>query len=705
MRRCKRRGCRHVVGQDRRSDAQYCSEKCQKAAAQYRRRQRRKTTAETNPDTSSYATNPKHIHTREDAIREIERLGYDDMFFNGEITQAEIARLLDKSESVVKRAFDEIRVRRHHRQEAEGWEMTEGMRTALALDLEQPDPRDEEACWAWAVAAAFRFLWWERALWVAENGRPWIRKEFHVNWVIEFMFAFATGGYLQILAPPRHGKSEVFTHLVVWFICRNPNIRVLWVGPNDDLVEERVLKMEEQLTDERLVRLVLPPGQSFEPPKRGSGSVWGKTKFKVACRRKGITGNTVTGIGLLSKMVSRNADMIVCDDPEDDTTTATPAIRKKGRHRYGTQLDSRKEEHTPFCTIGSRQHHEDLYSYNLQDPSYRHVIEDAHCIQADHDKSTGEGPDCLKDPDDLEAHTDCVLFPQVRSYRWLRRKQTGADARSDDEDESFTYDMVYRNKTKPAGQVFYTRELMEPSRNMYRTIGLEGIPSQGRRLIAGLDPGATKNQAAFLWAVTPIEGREVAVNVGELGHVQTEEWRYRRWMVDLENQVGGGTNKALELMEAWRELYGLLHWVIEDNALQQGFLTDAGIMKWKRRYGATIEGSTTQGANKYNPSYGIGAMSRLWRADLVDLPFGDEESRTKTGLYIGQCIKFVDDVESERRRKKDVHMASWFPDSRIRRWEREVQVEQSRVKAVASDYPASYSGINSFTAGMNRSPW
>ena len=48
------------------------------------------------------------------------------------------------------------------------------------------------------------------------------------------------GGNLMILSPPRHGKTELLIHFAIWQICRNPNVRIMWVGGNEDIAKNAV---------------------------------------------------------------------------------------------------------------------------------------------------------------------------------------------------------------------------------------------------------------------------------------------------------------------------------------------------------------------------------------------------------------------------------------------------------------------------------
>ena len=55
-------------------------------------------------------------------------------------------------------------------------------------------------------------------------------------------------------------------------------------------------------------------------------------------------------------------------------------------------------------------------------------------------------------------------------------------------------------------------------------------------------------------------------------------------MIDMENSLGGGIPKALEIMQKWFTKYNLAHWVIEENGFQRAIRQDKSI----REFAATI---------------------------------------------------------------------------------------------------------------------
>jgi hypothetical protein len=77
-----------------------------------------------------------------------------------------------------------------------------------------------------------------------------------------------------LLAPPRHGKSDLAAHVIIWLICRNPDIRILWCGGKLDISKLTVKFVKLELeANEKLIELYGP----FE----NEGS-WSESSFVVA---------------------------------------------------------------------------------------------------------------------------------------------------------------------------------------------------------------------------------------------------------------------------------------------------------------------------------------------------------------------------------------------------------------------------------------
>ena len=494
-----------------------------------------------------------------------------------------------------------------------------------------------------------------------ETGDLYETADFHENWINHIVDAIQNGKQQMILSPPRHGKTDLLTHFAVWQICKNPNIRIMWVGGNEDIAKNAVGSVLDHLENNELLNEEINgPGVKFQPKIR-SGKSWSSSQFTVGTRTvTGIKSPTMVAVGKGGKILSRDCDIIIADDIEDHGTTIQPSAREQTRQWWTTTLSSRKEEHTAVVVIGSRQHPEDLYNFLLENPEFETIVEEAHSTE------------CVLPETEIELHQDCMLWATKRTYKWLMSQKNNADTTGG----RAIFEMVYLNKAFVDGITMFNSEDIDQCRDINRRIG--HIPA-GTHLIAGLDPASTGFQACVLWAANP--------DTGEL------------FLVDIENEEGGGVIQARKSIKNWYDKYGLAHWVIEENGFQRAIRQDTELKEYCARFGIYLEGHQTQ-KNKFDPIYGVGSMQQLFEQKLINLPYGDTESETKSNIYRRQLIYFssaASKASKAKSYKSDVVMASWFPLKVIRRLGKE------RLAEVGLDYKPSFGEWN--LSDMNESPW
>ena len=494
-----------------------------------------------------------------------------------------------------------------------------------------------------------------------ETGDLYETADFHEKWINSIVDAIENGKQQMILSPPRHGKTDLLTHFAVWQICQNPNIRIMWVGGNEDIAKNAVGAVLDHLENNELLNEEINgPGQKFQPKIR-SGKSWSSGQFTIGTRTiTGIKSPTMVAVGKGGKILSRDCDLIIADDIEDHGTTIQPSAREQTRQWWTTTLSSRKEEHTAVVVIGSRQHPEDLYNFLLENPEFETIVEEAHSTE------------CVLPETEIQHHNDCMLWPSKRTYKWLVSQKNNADTTGG----RAIFEMVYLNKAFVEGITMFNTEDIDQCRDVNRRIG--HIPSS-THLIAGLDPAATGFQACVLWAANSETGK--------------------LYLVDIENEQGGGVIQAKKSIQKWYEKYGLAHWVIEENGFQKAIRQDRDIKDYCSRFGIYLEGHQTQ-KNKYDPIYGVGSMQQMFEQKLINLPYGDTESETKSNIYRRQLIYFssaASKASKARNYKSDVVMASWFPLKVIRRLGKE------RLAEVGLDYKPSFGEWN--VSNMNESPW
>jgi len=481
-----------------------------------------------------------------------------------------------------------------------------------------------------------------------ETGEAYETPEFHIKWINSILEAIEKGEQQMILSPPRHGKTDLLIHFVIWLICKNPNIRILWVGGNEDISKNAVNSVIDQLeNNELLIEEICGPGPKFKPTSR-TGKAWSQGGFTVGTRTvTGIKSPTMVGIGRGGKILSRDCDIIIADDIEDHSSTMQPSTRENTRNWWTTTLSSRKEEHTAMVVIGSRQHYDDLYSHLLENESWKTIVEEAHDVSC-----------TLPDWNENE-HEECMLWGSKRTYRWLMDRKRAAETTGG----RAIYEMVYLNVAMPDGLALFKREEIEECRDQKRDIG--HIP-RGVRLIAGLDPASTGYQAAFLWGFD----------------VETS----KLYMIDMNNSLGGGIPQALEVIKDWWKKYNCSHWVIEENGFQKAIRQDVSIREFTSSHGVFLEGHETRN-QKFDPIFGVTAIRPMFQEKKINLPYLSLEAQEKVNLYTSQLVYFSSARNKSKSvgTKTDIVMASWFPMRSIRRMQKE------RFAELGHDYNPSFS--------------
>lgn len=594
----------------------------------------------------------------------------------GELTQRDVARAVGVAASTFSEDYTTFLMDGQLAESAADWSMDEQLAQWLATGEYDYDP-DTETLNEFLDRAIEGFVRWRNEFFKTPRG-PYYTKAFHRVWIRGVLRSIYTGSRQAILSPPRHGKSELLVHFAIWLISRNPDFRIIWIGPNLDIASDMVGLCKRILEENHELReRTLPPGATWQPTGRNKTS-WGTTKLTVANRTMALKAPTLRAVGRGQKILSMDVDLIICDDIDDFDSTINEKSRSDTRHWMFNNVESRKEEHTAWLVIGSRQHPDDIYAYLIDDEEWDVVVDSAHSRL------------CTKDELDVDVHVDCMLFPEIRSYRWLLSKLR--TARNQGLEANF--EMVYLNDPRPTGMVVFSQSRIDASKNHRRGLGVEGMKTYvadelgvdrfnvGYHLVAGLDPSATGYQAGFLWAW-----------VRELN---------RLFAIDISNEKGGGIYKALDLFVEWHELYGVKHWVWENNIMSEDdLLQNSDVRAFTDANNIYLEPLNTQGGNRNNPTIGVGAMAGMWESEppMIDLPWGTEAARDKFVVYERQLVKFVETADTMRRvnRKTDILMASWFPMKAIRRFRKEHQAQ--------ADVSDDFSFTNFGTTEWDTAPW
>lgn len=199
-------------------------------------------------------------------------------------------------------------------------------------------PPHQEA-WFWLAASlALRIPMPERILeWYKNYGidldvNDWIESQ-------EYLYT------IWLLAPPRHGKTDLLRHIIVWLICKQPNIRIIWASINRPIAKLTTEWLKRELEENTELKDAYGP---FE--REGS---WSDERLIVATRTVNLASPTIVALGKNAAAVSRDADIIFMDDIVDITTSESELQNARDLRKLKSNIFSRREPHTPVMGIGS----------------------------------------------------------------------------------------------------------------------------------------------------------------------------------------------------------------------------------------------------------------------------------------------------------------------------------------------------------------
>jgi len=453
---------------------------------------------------------------------------------------------------------------------------------------------------------------------------------FHLEWEDDIDAVVGTGGRLLLLAPQRFGKSELLIRYCLKRIAKDPNISIGWVSKTADLAETMVGYVRQNLDhNESFVEDVLGPGGTFQPPAR-SGYSWTNSKFTIGNRTQIRKSPTMEALGVGGTIVGRDFDLIILDDPQDRTRCLSPSQREKDSEWMFTDFLSRKEEHTGVAFIMSRQHVDDLPGKILRDHSDDWVIR----IYRAHD------PACPQPEHEIEAHDDCVLWPEKRSWAWLYQQKQANEAH---------FQRNYMNDPKTDNTVLVTAADLDRCKDRERHVG--DIPKGVTRLVAGIDPADAKPVAAVLWGHEP--------SWGDKG---------RRHIIDI-MEAEAGVRGGREILRKWREDYGCTQFVVEKN-MAQSWWQDRDIRDLCSTRGISLVQHYTSASNKWSDATGVVAMFSRMRTDppSITIPWADRASQQKMERLLRVFMLFDPDYANHKHADDDLAMAAWFPNPTMDGW-------------------------------------
>lgn len=181
-----------------------------------------------------------------------------------------------------------------------------------------------------------------------------INKETHG----EFIRALESPTKRKLLVMPRGSlKSSIgVVGFSIWNIIRNPNIRIL--------IDSSLYTNSKNFVQEIKQHLESPFMVEVFGEFRGEAG-WSEGSITIAQRTRPIKEATVTASGIESNKTSQHYDLIICDDLNDSSNSATIELRQKVIRHYQMNIAILENEGT-LALIGTRYAADDVIGYVLK---------------------------------------------------------------------------------------------------------------------------------------------------------------------------------------------------------------------------------------------------------------------------------------------------------------------------------------------------
>jgi hypothetical protein len=277
--------------------------------------------------------------------------------------------------------------------------------------------------------------------------------------------------------------------------------------------------------------------------------------------------------------------------------------------------------------IGSRNHPDDIMAHVEASDEWDKIVETAHSYE------------CDLPVEDLDAHTDCVLWPKVRTYRYLMSQMRDIGEAK--------FRLRYLNDARSEGVTLFTEQSMRECIDRSRVFGQLDLPP-GYELLGSIDPSPGLHQVCQLWAWS-------YVNPG-------------RYLIDC-HKGKGGMDAWQDIQKLWLKRYSLRRWVVEANSSQADYVNKREIVQWRHDNGVVIHEHTT-GRNKHMLGIGVASMVPLYTAKNIVLPYGGGETQGMVDQFIREHVNYDPDRTS--------HQSGWRIDQVVTAWFAHLYVDNLR---------------------------
>ncbi len=429
---------------------------------------------------------------------------------------------------------------------------------------------------------------------------------------------------LLLLAPPRHGKTDLMLHAIIWAICRDPSIRIIYCSGISTISRDNAAYVRSELEhNEELVRMY--------GPFKSDETKWASDGFIVAGRTAQAKSPTMLPIGRGTTVLSRDADIIIVDDPQDIDAAESEAQTDRDFSWLTTQVMTRREPHTALLLIGSHLPSAtgDLWLRVLEHADElstgRHTLVTVKTRAHDYERC-----DPINDPE----HELCVLWHDLRPF-WFLEAQRAAMG-------DVLFETCYNQDVRASRVSYFDQDLIRLPRPAgwqdegasWKQVGT--CCGLKRLTVLGFDPAAGETRHAAESALCVVAGCRKCDDV-----VLVDYWHAR---VSPETHA----DTILSFVRSYR----VSRVRIEINAYQKALARDPKLVKAQAGLGFVIDPWLTDD-RKNDPILGIPLLERRMREGTLRCPAATQADRAFSEDLLKSFIRWP-------KRPNDIPMAVWL---------------------------------------------
>lgn len=418
--------------------------------------------------------------------------------------------------------------------------------------------------------------------------------------------------YIMLMAPRNHGKSTIFSvYYPLWLIARDPNVRIIIVSNTSGQAEAFLRQITDNLERNDKYRELFGNLVPQMPDK------WTQKEIIVDRDNLALKDPTVVAIGTGGAILSKRADVILCDDLLNKENTKTDFQRQQVKEWFDEVLDPVLEPDTgKMIVVGTAWDTYDLYHQLMKLSTY----------------------DFRKRYDAIvDEEKKITLWPQRWSWNTLMKKKEGMGVTS--------FNKAYRNIALSDEDAIFKEAWLNRAlergidRTLIYSLDYSRWDLGGMVIAMGVDLAISEKKESDFCAFAVIgmlkDGTKIPLHLSK-----------------AKLSFGGAQQMIKDLYR--RFIPGVI--IVESNGYQAALVRDM-----QEGTSLPIKGYAT-GGEKFDEEVGLNSLAVEFENNKWILPYSDKSPATK---------QIMDELVDGMKRfpnghTADILMAVWFANGGLR---------------------------------------